>query len=224
MLNIRDGAAEIFGGDLQTEIIPRLEQHALRFFQPLPDGAPGRLPEIAALCVLLMRAPGHERNFHVRQRCARQHTPVLLFRQMGQHKLLPTFIQHSVGAVCREPQPASRLARLQQQVHLGVVAQRLEMSHALNGRGDRFLINNASRAEFYREPKAVADLAAQDAQLDLSHQMDVDFAQRFVPHNSQEGILLLQQTQKRERLLRVCAVWQQHLIGQYGRERRPPRV
>ncbi len=78
-LDIGNGAAKVFGGGLQPKIVPWLQQDAFGFFQPLAHGPPGRLPKIAALGVLLMRAPGHQRNFHIRDRRAHQHAPVLLF-------------------------------------------------------------------------------------------------------------------------------------------------
>ena len=71
-------------------------------------------------------------NFHIRQRRAGQHAQMLLFFQVGQHKPLPVLVQHFLAAVGGKLQPAAPGAGLQQQMHLGVVAQGFVVAHALH--------------------------------------------------------------------------------------------
>ena len=65
---------------------------------------------------------------------------MLLFFQMGQHEALPVFVQLFLPAVGGKLHPAAPGQWLELQMHLGIVAQRLIMAHALNGLRYRFLI------------------------------------------------------------------------------------
>ena len=73
----------------KTEIIERLEQYALGLHQTLPHGAVGRLPEIAALGVLEVRAAREERHFYVGQRAARQHAGMRALDKVRENETLP---------------------------------------------------------------------------------------------------------------------------------------
>ena len=90
--------------------------------------------------MLEVGAAGDEGDLHVRQRCAHEDANVLLFFQMRQHEALPVLVQLLFPAVGGELHPAAPGQRLQLQVDLGVVAQRLIMAHALDGLRYRFLI------------------------------------------------------------------------------------
>ena len=59
---------------------------------------------------------------------------------MQQYEALPVAVERVLAAAGVERQPRAALGRLQEQVHLRVVAQRLKMPHALHRRGDRLLI------------------------------------------------------------------------------------
>ena len=108
--------------------------------EALPHGAVGGLPEVAALGMLEMGAARDEGDLHIRQRRADEDAEMLLFFQMGQHEALPVFVQLFLPAVDGKLHPAAPGQRLELQMHLGIVAQRLIMAHALDGLGDRFLI------------------------------------------------------------------------------------
>ena len=97
---------------LQPEVVPRLKQHALCLAQPLPHGAVRRLPEIAALRVLLVRPPGDKRDAHIRARRAEEHAAVLLFHEMREHEPLPVAGQCVLAAHRVKDQPAAGLAGL----------------------------------------------------------------------------------------------------------------
>ena len=138
---------------------------------------------------------GEQSDLYIGQRCAGQHAKVLLFFQMGQHQTLPVFIQHLFPAVGGKLHPAAPGQRLQQQMHLGIVAQRLVVAYAFHGLGDGLLIQNAARTKGYFQPEPLRQQAAQHFQLYLAHQLHMNFAQCLVPHHMELGFFLLQQVQ-----------------------------
>ena len=70
-----------------------------------------------------------------------------LFRQMRQDQPLPVQRQRVRRTHGIELQAGARLRRLHQQMHLGIVPQRLIMPHALDRRGDRLKINDVPRVK-----------------------------------------------------------------------------
>ena len=68
LLHVGHGASQALPRQLQAEVVPRLQQHALRPHQALADRTVGGLAEVAALCVLEMGPAGGERDFHIRDR------------------------------------------------------------------------------------------------------------------------------------------------------------
>ncbi len=73
---------------------------------------------------------------------------------------------------------------------LRIVAQGLKMTHPLHrlvvadshsGGGDSFLVKDAPRAEVHLHSEPSGDEPAQNLQLDLSHETDVDLLQPLVP-------------------------------------------
>ena len=108
----------------------------------------GGFPEIAAFCVFYMGLAHQERDLHIRNGCADQNTLVGLFFQMGQDQSLPVQIQ-VIGATSGvKDQSAAPFARLQQQVHLGIMAQRLKMAYTFNGVFYGFFIENSTGIKF----------------------------------------------------------------------------
>ena len=140
---------------------------------------------------------------------------MLLFFQMGQHQPLPVFVQNLFPAVGGKLHPAAPGQRFQQQMHLGIVAQRLVVAYALHGLGDGLLIQNAARAKGYFQPEPLGQQAAQHFQLHLAHQLHMNFAQAFVPHHMELGFLLLQPVQLAQCGVYVRALRQQHLIAEH---------
>ena len=65
---------------------------------------------------------------------------MLLLHQVGEDEALPVQIQHVLTAQAAKDQPAALGQRFQQQVYLGVVAQRFKVPHALHRGGDGLLI------------------------------------------------------------------------------------
>ena len=109
---------------------------------------------------------------------------------------------------------------LEQQMHLGVVAQRLEVPDALDGVGDGLLVNDAALAERDGEAEAVGYESLQNFQLHLAHQLGVQLAGRFLPHDAEHRVLVLQLAQLREDGVRVCAVGQEDAVGQNALQHR----
>ena len=106
----------------------------------MPDGAIGGLAEVAALGVLHVGAAGEDADAHIGDGGAGEDADVLLLHQVGEDEPLPVQVQHVLTAQAAEDQPAALGQRFQQQVYLGVVAERLEVAHPFHRCGDGFLI------------------------------------------------------------------------------------
>ena len=96
--------------------------------------------------------------------------------QVGEDQSLPVFIQHILAAGGVKDKPASRFSRLQQQMHLRIMAQRFKMSDALHWFFNGFLVYNVSGSEFHRHLEALLDQIFQDFNLHLSHDLGVDLS------------------------------------------------
>ena len=113
-------------------------------------------------------------------------------RQMGKNEPLPVEIQHILAAGCGKGQAAARFSRLQQQVHLRIMPQRLKVAHALHRGLDRLPVYDAAvrKGHFHIEP--IPDQSAQHLDLDLAHDPGMDLAAFFFPHNGKRGIFFRQ--------------------------------
>ena len=85
-------------------------------------------------------AAGEDADAHISDGGAGEHTDMLLLHQVGEDEPLPVQIQHVLTAQAAKDQPAAPGQRFQQQVYLGVVAQRFKVPYALHRRGDGLLI------------------------------------------------------------------------------------
>ena len=77
-------------------------------------------------------------------------------------------------------------------MHLGVMAQRLEMAYALHRFQNRLLVDNVSVAKLHIQPEAVPNQTFQDLDLHLSHNLGMNLAESFIPDNVKLRDLLLQ--------------------------------
>ena len=116
-------------------------------------------------------------------------------RQMGQHQPLPVFRQRVGRTVRRQLDAAAPGPRLQQQMHLGIVAQRLIVADALHRRGDGFLIQNAALAEGDLQPETAGQQCLQNFQLYLAHELDVHLGQVVPPGHMELRVFVLQRLQ-----------------------------
>ena len=165
-----------------------------------------------------MRTPGEQRDLHVRQRCAGEHAAVALFGQMREDQALPVPVEHVLAAGGIKRQPRAALGGLEQQVHLGIVAQRLEMSHALDRCRDRLLIQDAAGIDLHVHIEPLADEAFEHLDLHRAHELDVDLAQRLVPDDVQLRVFLLKLTQARQKRARVHIRRQTDAVRQHRLE------
>ena len=122
---IPHGPAQIGGGHLQPEGVPGLQQDTLRRHQALAHRPVGGLAEIAAFGVLQMGPAGGEGDAHIGDRGAGEDPQVGLLLEVGENQSLPVPVQAVLGADAAEHKAAAPLPRLQQQPHLGVVAEGL---------------------------------------------------------------------------------------------------
>ena len=165
-----------------------------------------------------MRTPGEQRDLHVRQRCAGEHAAVALFGQMREDQALPVPVEHVLAAGGVKRQPRAALGGLEQQVHLGIVAQRLEMSHALDRCRDRLLIQDTAGIDLHVHVEPLADEAFKHLDLHRAHELDMDLAQRLVPDDVQLRVFLLKLTQARQKRARVHIRRQADAVGQHRLE------
>lgn len=150
-LEVGQGPAHLLRGQLQPEVVPRLQQDALRLHEALAHRPVGGLPEVAPLGVLKVGPPRHQGDAHIGDGGAGEHPQVGLLRQMGEHQPLPVPVQHVLGAGGGQLQAAPPGERLQQQVNLGIVAQGLVVAHALHRGGDGLPVDDAAPG-----PKVIA--------------------------------------------------------------------
>ncbi len=201
--------------NLQPEAIPRLQQAAIallaQLHQPLSNRTIRGLAEITALRVLEMRAPRQQRDLDVGDRRAREHAQMLAFPEMLHDQPLPIAVEHILAAYGRIPHAAALGKRLQQHVGLRIVPQRLEMPHALDRRGDRLLIQDASRTERHVKPEPVVQHLLDDFQLHRAHQMHMRLLQPWLPDDVEQRVLVLKLPQRHQALVRITLPRQQRV-------------
>ena len=197
-LDVADGPAHVANGHLQPEAVVGLQQHALGLHEPLAHRPVGGLAEIPALGMLEMGSAGDQRDLHVRQRRAGEHPQMLLLRQMGQDEPLPVQIQVVLADRGGKLQPAARFPRLQQQMDLRIVAQRLEMAHPLHGGGDGLPVEDAPRAHGDLQIEPLPDQGYQHVRLQRPHELGLDLPQIGLPGDVEQGLLFLQLSKLRQ--------------------------
>ena len=223
-LQVGHGAAQTVGGQLQTELVPRLQQHALGLHQPLPHRPVGGLTEIPALGVLQVRLAAGQRDAHIGERRAGEHPSVGLLGQMGQDQPLPVAVEQILRAGRAEHKAAAGRARLQNEMHLGVVAQRLVVPHALHGGADGLFVKDAPGAEAHRKAEPPGDEVLQHLKLHRPHELQADAAVALVPADVELGILLLQRAQGLVDAVGVGPLGQQELVGHHRLQHRAAGV
>ena len=144
ILKIRHRSSDILHRNLQTELITRLQQNTSGTLQSLTHGPIRRLTEITALGVFLMCPSCDQCNLDICDRRTGQHTDMLFFLQMRKDQPLPVPVQQIFAAIRIKLNAASTLQRLQKQMHLRIVTQRLKMSDAFHRSCNRLFIDNAA--------------------------------------------------------------------------------
>ena len=133
------------------------------------------------------------------------------FFQMGQNQPLIIDVQHIRGADGAEHQTAAGGQRLQQQMHLGIVAQGFKMPDALHRVFDGLLIENPLVAEGHVQREALLHQTAENLLLHPPHHLYVNLP--VLPEQMQLGFFLLQLPQLGQNLRRVGTSGQIHPVG-----------
>ena len=170
--------------------------------------------------MLDVRAAGQQRDLHIRQRCAGEHAAVALLGQMREDQALPVPVEHVLAAGGVKRQARAALGGLEQEVHLGIVAQRLKMAHALDRRRDRLLVEDAAGIDLHIHVEPLADETFEHLDLHRAHELDMDLAQRLVPDDVQLRVFLLKLTQTRQKRARIHIRRQTDAVRQHRLERR----
>ena len=154
-----------------------------------------------------------KRNAHIRNGRAGEDTPVGFLRQMGQNQILVVAVQNIQGAHRPKAQAAARLPGLQQQMHLGIVAQRLIVPHALHGVFNGFLVNDPPVLQRNVQAEALLHQASEYLQLYPAHDLHLD----GIPlhQKMQLRVLFLQKPQLSEGRHRVHASGKPDPVGHY---------
>ena len=163
--------------------------------QPLADGAVDGFAEIAALRVFEMGAAGEQRHLHVRERRAEQYALVLLLKDVRADQVLPALFEHVQRAAALKGDPASARAGREQEVHLGVVAQRLKVAAGVHRVLDGLAVEHLAVPERDGKAEPCFHQLPQDFQLHLAHHMHAQLPQRFVPLHGERGFLVLQRAE-----------------------------
>ena len=117
---------------------------------------------------------------------------MLFVHQAGEDQPLPVPVQRVLTAYRVVNHAASGRQRRQQQVYLGIVAQRLKMPDALHGIGNGFAVQDLPLVESDVHVKALAHQVPEDLGLHFTHKAHMDAALPAVPLQMQLGVLLLQ--------------------------------
>ena len=96
------------------------------------------------------------------------------------------------------------------------------MSHAFHPVCNGFFIYDTARPKGYSDPEPFPDPPGQNLQLYLSHQLQLQFPAFLIPLNLQLRLFLFDLTQPGQRLHRIAALLQYHLIGKHRLQQRQP--
>ena len=214
---IRERPAHALPRHLELKAIPRLQQHGCagltRLHEPLANRAVCGLTKIAALGVLGMRTAARERNAHIGDGRAGQHAQVVALHGVGERQTLPVKIERIGRGHGAKLHARARWQRLQAQMHLGIVAQRLKVAHGLDRLRDRLLIENAARLKRNRKAKTISQHLLHDLELHGAHQLQMDLLKMRIPAYAEHGIFVRQLSQRFEHRMDIVFA-RKHRIGE----------
>ena len=145
---------------------------------------------------------------------------MLLFHQMGQDQPLPVPVQIVLGHDALQLDAAASRQGVQKQMHLRVVAQRLEMPHALHRLGNGLPVKDPALVQAQIHVEALLHQALENLGLDFSHKAQLDGAVSLIPGDVQLGVLLAKLTELRQKLQRIQSLRQQQPIAQHRLQHR----
>ena len=160
-----------------------------------------------------MRPASYEADLHIRKRRAGQNAEMRFFRKVCHYKALPIAVKLVQGTAAFKAQPRAALGRLDEQVHLGVMAQRLEMPDSVHRLRYGLLICNAARCYAHVKVKPLADKLGEHLGLHLAHYFHAYLAQALAPLDLQLRILVLELLELPVGNKRVCTLGQTDAVG-----------
>ena len=214
-LHIGHGPAHALPRHLQAEGIPGLQQDGLPHHQTLADGPVGGLTEVASLGMLQVALAGEQGQLQIGDGRPGEHPHMLALHQVCENEPLPVAVQHVLGAHGVNLQPRPPLQRLQEQVHLGVVAQGLKVPHTFHRLGQGLQVDDAAGAEGDIQVETAAQLPLQHLPVHLAHEFHPHLLCVWLPLHLQLGVLLLQAAQPLQQGGGVHPLRGNHLIGEH---------
>ena len=166
-----------------------------------------------------MRTAARERNAHIGDGRAGQHAQVIALHSVGERQTLPVKIELVGRGHGAKLHARTRWQRFQTQMHLGIVAQRLKVAHALDRLRNSLLIENAARLKRNRKAKAIGQHPLHDLELHGAHQLQVNLLQMSIPAYAEHGIFVRQLSQCFEHRMDIVFAWK-HRIGEDWRDDR----
>ena len=131
---VRHRTADLVRGQLELKRVPRLQQHA---FSELTGGherlshcAVSRLPEVAALGVLKVRAASNEGYANVGHGRTGENANELSFLRVRENEALPVAVKIILGVLGAKRHAAATRRWVEAEMNLGVVTQGLEVANA----------------------------------------------------------------------------------------------
>ena len=160
-----------------------------------------------------MRAAARERNAHIGDGRAGQHAQVIALHGVGECQTLPVKIELVSRGYGAKLHARARRQRLQAQMHLGIVAQRLKVAHALDRLRNSLLIKNAAGLKRNRKAKAISQHPLHDLELHGAHQLQMNLLKMRIPAYAEHGIFIRQLSQRFEHRMDIMFA-RKHRIGE----------
>ena len=104
------------------------------------------------------------------------------------------------------------------------MAQRFKMPDPDYRLRDRFLIDNAPSAKFYRNPETLPDHILQHFDLHLTHQLCINLVFLLIPCNMKLWLLLFKLKKLPIGLVNITVIWKAYLIREHRLKRRKLRI
>ena len=166
-----------------------------------------------------MRTAARERNAHIGDGRAGQHTQVIALHGVGERQTLPVKVELVGRGHGAKLHARTRWQRLQTQMHLGIVTQWLKVAHALDRLRNSLLIEDAAGLKRNRKAKAIGQHPLHNLELHSAHQLQMNLLKMRIPAYAEHGILVRQLSQRFEHRVDIVFA-RKHRIGEDRRNDR----
>ena len=136
-----------------------------------------------------VRSASDERDAHIGEGHPGEHARMVALHGVAQGETLPVAIEVIFRAARAKLHPRSARQRFQLYAHLGIVAQRLEVTHPFDRFDNRLLVEDAAGAEFHLDAISITQELANHVLLNLAHKLSMGLLELFMPGNSEERVL-----------------------------------